>query len=177
IIAAARGNAAAASSALAASRLRTKNIIAFVGIAAVLIGLGLSWLIGRSITRPLNGLADVMKRLAAGDTSARIPATRSTDEIGAMARTVIVFRDNMIERERLAADQTEANRARERRSDSIASTIVTFRGSVQQALSKLRGAAKQLETSSTKLNAAADAVSTEARTAESRVGAASQNVT
>ena len=67
----------------------------------VLIGLACSWRIGRSITRPLEGLAGAMKRLAAGDTSAAIPATRSQDEIGAMARTVIVFRDNMIERERL----------------------------------------------------------------------------
>ena len=33
-----------------------------VGIAAVLLGLALSWLIGRSITGPLNGLAAAMTR-------------------------------------------------------------------------------------------------------------------
>ena len=60
-----------------ASQSRTSNIITGVGFATVLIGLGFSWLIGRSITRPLNGLAAVMKRLADGDTSARIPATRA----------------------------------------------------------------------------------------------------
>ncbi len=177
IIEAGRTREKAASAALAWSQTRTRNIITWVGFAAILIGLGLSWLIGRSITRPLHGLADVMKRLADGDTSARIPATRATDEIGAMARTVIVFRDNMIERERLAAAQADANLAREKRGDSIASTIATFRNSVQQALGKLRGAAAQLELSATKLNGAADAVSAEARTAEGRVGAASQNVT
>jgi len=46
-----------------------------------------------------------MKQLADGDTSATIPATRQQDEIGGMARTVIVFRDNMIERDRLTTDQ------------------------------------------------------------------------
>ncbi len=177
IITSARRNAAAASAVLSASQDRTKYIIIWVGCAAVLIGLGCSWLIGRSITRPLNGLADVMTRLAGGDTSATLPATRMSDEIGAMARTVIVFRDTMIEREQLATAQSEANRARERRGDSIASTIASFRQSVQQALGKLRGAAGQLELSSTKLNGAADAVSADARTAEMRVGAASQNVT
>ena len=177
IIENARAREQAASDILAWSQTRTRNIITWVGCAAILIGLGLSWLIGRSITRPLNGLAAVMKRLAEGDTSARIPATRASDEIGAMARTVIVFRDNMIERERLAAAETESHRVQERRSDSIASTIVTFRSSVQQALGKLRGAATQLELSATKLNGAADAVSAEARTAETRVSAASQNVT
>ena len=167
----------AAAAALAASQQRTRAIITGVGIAAVLIGLGFSWLIGRSIARPLNGLADVMKRLADGDMSARIPATRASDEIGAMARTVIVFRDNMIERDRLTADQTKSARDKEQRSESVAGAIAAFRDSIQQALGNLRGTAQQLEMSSTKLNGAADAVTAESRTAESRVNAASQNVT
>ncbi|MGA9201205.1 MAG: hypothetical protein WBQ54_22675, partial [Pseudolabrys sp.] len=41
------------------------------------------------------------------------------------------FRDNMIERERLAQTQAEASRARERRSDIIASTISQFKNSVE----------------------------------------------
>ncbi len=177
IIASARANAAAASAALMASQERTRTIITGVGIAAVIIGLAFSWIIGRSITRPLHGLGDVMTRLAAGDTSARIPATRATDEIGAMSRTVIVFRDNMIERERLTAEQVQAVREREQRSESVAAAIASFRGSIRQALAKLRGAAEHLEMSSTKLNSAADAVMAESKTAESRVAAASENVT
>ena len=177
IIAAAKVRSDATADALMASQLRTSRIITGVGLAMVLIGLGLSWLIGRSITRPLNGLADVMKRLADGDTSARIPATRASDEIGAMARSVIVFRDNMLERDRLTSDQIEAARAREQRSESVAGAIAAFRTSVQQALENLRGAANQLENSATKLNRAADAVTAESSTAEGRVGAASQNVT
>ena len=162
---------------LLTSQERTRNIILLVGFAAVLIGLGFSWLIGRSITRPLNGLASVMKRLAAGDTSARIPATRARDEVGEMARTVIVFRDTMIERERLAAAQGETSRAREQRSEMIAATIVRFERSVDQVLSKVRGAAQRLEMASGQLNGAADSMSAEARQAENRVTAASANVT
>ena len=94
-----------------------------------------------------------------------------------MARTVIVFRDTMIERERLAGDQIATARAKEQRGDVIASTIGSFRSSVQQALGKLRGAAVQLEVSATKLNGAADAVSAEAKSAETSVNAASHNVT
>jgi methyl-accepting chemotaxis protein len=177
IIASARDYSKAATTVLTASQHRTKSIIIGVGIAVVFLGLALSWLIGRSITRPLNGLAKVMKRLAGGDTSAHIPATKSNDEIGAMARTVIVFRDNMIERERLSEIQSEANRARESRSEAIAAMIAQFKKSVEKALAQLRGAAEQLETTSDKLNHAADAVATETRSAEMRVGAASDNVT
>ena len=177
IIQYARDTADDAARRLDKSQAKTRTGIIMVGIAMVALGLGFSWLIGRSITRPLNGLATVMKRLANGDTSTRIPATHARDEIGEMARTVIVFRDNMIERERLAQTQTEASRAREQRSDVIANTISQFEHSVENALSTLRTASMKLETSSADLNKAADTVSSEADTAKSRVSAASENVT
>ena len=177
IIESARERAQAASATLSASQTRTKIIIMWVGCAAVLIGLGFSWWIGRSITRPLLGLVGTMKRLAAGDTSSRIPPSTAKDELGEMARTVIVFRDNMIERERLAASQAEANRERENRGEVISVTISRFEMSVDQALGKLREAAQRLEITSTQLNGAADTVSAEARTAEERVGVAAGNVT
>lgn len=177
IIAYARKTAENAGQQLAKSQSRTRNGIINVGIAMVALGLGFSWLIGRSITRPLNGLARVMTRLADGDTTARIPATSARDEIGDMARTVIVFRDNMIERERLAQTQSEAGRAREQRSEVIASTISQFKHSVESALGKLRAASMKLEMSSSDLDKAADTLSSEADTATSRVTAASENVT
>jgi len=177
IIASARFNSDAASTALTVSQGHTRNGILAVGISMAALGLIFSWLIGRSITRPLNGLADVMKRLADGDTTARIPATRSHDEIGKMARTVIVFRDTMIERERLAGIQAESGRAQEQRSTTISSTIAQFKQSVETVLGRLRTASMKLEMSSSDLNKAADIVSAEAQTAERRVGAASDNVT
>ncbi len=177
IIAAAQGNAATAARALAASRERTQWIIVALGVALVLIGLVCSWLIGRSITRPLESLAGIMKRLAGGDKAAQIPATHLRDEIGAMARTVIVFRDNMLERERLSGMQAETNAARERRGETIAAMIGEFRTSVEQALARLREQADRLERASSGLNQAADAVTAEAQQAETRVGAASVNVT
>jgi methyl-accepting chemotaxis protein len=177
ILGLARQRAAAASADLSASQTRTKQIIISVGCAAVLIGLAFSGWIGRGITRPLEGLADAMTRLAAGDTSARIPATDIEDELGAMARTVLVFRDTMLERERLAGSQSAANQERERRGENIAATIARFEMSVDKVLAKVRDASHRLEVTATQLNSAADAVSTEARTAEQRVGVASGNVT
>jgi methyl-accepting chemotaxis protein len=165
-----------ATNALARSQAWTVGVIAAVGFLVVLLGLALSWLIGRTITRPLNGLARAMARLAEGDISVAIPATGARDEIGRMARTVIVFRDNAIERQRLAAGETETNRARERRAEAIATMIKSFERSIERALGKLRGAAQRLEGTASALNGAADAVSTEAGLAEQRVGIASQNV-
>jgi methyl-accepting chemotaxis protein len=177
IIASARDSADDAAAALTASRARIRSFILWVGLGVVLIGIGCSWRIGRSITRPLDGLAGAMKKLADGDTSAHIPVTGAHDEIGAMARTVLVFRDSMIERERLSAVEAQANTARERRGENIAGMIREFRNSIEQALARLREAAGRLESASSGLNTAADSVSAEAREAESRVGTASVNVT
>jgi methyl-accepting chemotaxis protein len=170
-------SANAAATALEVSRTRIRHFILSVGCAAVLIGVGLSWRIGRSITYPLDGLAAGMRRLAGGDITTDIPETHANDEIGAMARTVIVFRDTMIERARLAAVETEANASREHRGEAVAAMIRQFRTSVEQALGRLRESAEQLESASTGLNEAADAVSSEAHDAENSVGAASVNVT
>jgi methyl-accepting chemotaxis protein len=177
ILALAKLRAAAASAALSASQTRTRQFIIWVGCAAVLIGLVFSWWIGRSITRPLERLGAAMRRLAAGDTSAEIPATQAQDELGAMARTVLVFRDTMLERERLAANQATANHERVQHGEKIAATIVRFEMSVDKVLAKVREASQRLEVTATELNSAADEVSAEARTAEQRVGIASGNVT
>jgi methyl-accepting chemotaxis protein len=177
IIAIANSTAARAATVLTSSQAATRFGIISVGIAMVALGLGFSWLIGRSITGPLNGLAGVMKRLAAGDTAARIPATHARDEIGEMARTVIVFRDSMIEREELSMKQSEASQSQQERSNAIAMTIEQFKRSVENALGKLRAASMQLEMTSADLNKVADTVSTEAHGAEQRANAASENVT
>src|ERR1700674_4494310 len=127
-----------------------------VGITVVSLGLVLSYFIGRGITRPLRRLAGAMARLAKGNTAVDIPATDATDEIGEMARTVIVFRDNALERERLASTQAEASRDRERRAQTIGTTIGRFEQQVDQALAKVRDAAQRLETAASAVNGAAD---------------------
>ncbi len=176
MIKSANDTASKAKAALTSSQRHTRTGILAVGIAMVAFGLGFSWLIGRSITHPLNGLARVMKQLADGDTGARIPATTAHDEIGDMARAVIVFRDTMIEREKLAAIQAETSQAQEMRASNTSLTIAQFRHSIEGVLAKLRAASMKLEMSSSDLNQAADTMSSEAQTAEQRVAAASENV-
>ena len=57
IIGRARNQEATAIGAMTTSQSRTKSIIAGVGLVVLLAGFGLSWLIGRSITKPLAGLS------------------------------------------------------------------------------------------------------------------------
>jgi methyl-accepting chemotaxis protein len=176
IIDTARKEAEAATGGLAASQAQTKAMIVGVGIAVVSLGLVLSFMVGRGITQPLHRLAGAMGRLANGNTAVDIPATESEDEIGEMARTVIVFRDNALERERLAQTQAHAGQERERRAEVIAATIGRFEQQVERSLAQLRDAAQRLETAALAVNGAADSVSAESRDARERVGTAADNV-
>jgi methyl-accepting chemotaxis protein len=59
------------------------------------------------ITAPLKGLIGVMERVARGDFSAEVGGGDRRDEVGAMARTVQVFKDAAIEKRRLEAEAVE----------------------------------------------------------------------
>ena len=89
--------------------VRTWMLIAFA--LSVILVCGLSLLIGRSISNALASMVSAMTRLAGGDVRLAIPGLGRRDEIGEMAGAVEVFKNNMIEAERLRAEQLEAEAA------------------------------------------------------------------
>jgi methyl-accepting chemotaxis protein len=176
IIDAAREREDAATQALTWSQSWTRGVIAIVSLALVTFGFALSWFIGLSVSRPLAGLAAVMRRLAGGDLVTEIPVIDSRDEIGAMARAVVVFRDNARERERLKNEQVSASEERERHSQKVDGLIRNFAEAADLALGKVREAAGRLAQAAEGLGATAGHVGTEAERAGRAAGAASSNV-
>ena len=165
-----------ANATLTASQKRTKGIILYVGFSVAAFGLLLSWLIGRSITGPLAGLGSAMKRLAEGDLSAEIPAARADDEIGAMARTVLIFRDHARERDRLEAEQLQASSEREERATVVERLVRSFGDTADAALLSVRTAADKLGAGAQGLGNTAGQVGSEAEQAARAAAAASSNV-
>ncbi|UPY36142.1 methyl-accepting chemotaxis protein [Sediminicoccus sp. KRV36] len=77
-------------------------------LASVLVILGGAFCILaliRAIVRPLRGITGAMGRIAGGDLSASIPGLQRRDELGAMARSLHVFRDGLAENAALRATQ------------------------------------------------------------------------
>jgi len=71
-----------------------------MGAGLIAAGLMLALVISqvrRSVSRPLLDLSQAMRQLAANDTGIEIGHTGRSDEIGEMARAVVVFRSNAIE--------------------------------------------------------------------------------
>lgn len=70
--------------------------------AALLLCLGLAWLLGRSITGPLRDVTRSMRLLAQGH-DVEVPQTDRVDEIGDLTRAMAVFRQALIQREQAQA--------------------------------------------------------------------------
>jgi two-component system OmpR family sensor kinase len=89
---------------------RAQSRIAVTIMLAGLLVAGAMLHVTRSISAPLVDLAASMHRLAASETGIEVPGTRRHDEIGEMARAVVVFRNNAIDlarnRQTLAAQTT-----------------------------------------------------------------------
>ena len=61
----------------------------------------------RNLVRRLTALREAMRRLSSGETELDVPAAGDADELGDMARAVLVFRDAAIEKTRLEAEAAE----------------------------------------------------------------------
>ncbi len=71
------------------------NIHLFLVCLVVGLGLGIAFYLGRQFASPIRAITDVTSRLAAGDDKVQIPGAERRDEIGAMARALKVFRENV----------------------------------------------------------------------------------
>ncbi|QRM56838.1 HAMP domain-containing protein [Sinorhizobium sp. BG8] len=98
-----------------AEAMATLEDVGIGAIAAAILILAMTvYLVGRSISRPINATTHAMSKLAGGDVESGIPFVGRQDEIGEMAAAVEVFRQAAITNRRLEAE-AEANRARAER--------------------------------------------------------------
>jgi len=144
--------------------------LAILGIAV--ISGGIAWMIGRSISKPLGELGARMQALADGKLDGEIPGIGRGDEIGAMAATVQIFKDNAVRIRGLeqAEAQTQARTAAERRTamENIASD---FERSVNGIVRSVSTAAAGMQTTAQSMTSTASDASARAAT----VGAASES--
>jgi methyl-accepting chemotaxis protein len=135
----------------------TPAMIAFVVFAL--------WL-GRGVTRPVDRLNAVMGSMAAGETDVHVPYTRRGDEVGQIAGAVEVFRQSMIERDALKAEETRIAAERHARSARVEKVIADFRAEAAQIVGFVRTTADDMNTSAENLTRMAEATGRSMRDAE-----------
>lgn len=152
------------------------------------LGVAIALFTSRSIAVPIRGMTAAMARLAGGDTSTTIPGVGRADEIGEMAEAVQVFKDNMIEADRLRAEQAQAEaRAATQRKAEMHSLAGKFENAVGEIVETLSSSATELEAAAKtlsrtaentqELSSAVSAASEEASTNVQSVASATEEMT
>jgi methyl-accepting chemotaxis protein len=168
------GNAASArgDAEYAWSRLLMICVAVFVAVLTI----GFSIILSRGLATPIVNMTAVMSRLAAGDKSAEIPDMDRKDEIGEMAAAVQVFRDNMIEAERLAQAEETRNRDRAARTERIDGLTREFDRDAGMTIAAVASAATELQSNAQSLSSQSDKATHQASTVASAATQATGNV-
>jgi methyl-accepting chemotaxis protein len=155
---------------------QARQIGMLVGLALVLV-VGMFVLLGRSIVHPIKGMTVAMRKIAGGETSTAIPAQERHDEVGAMAQSVQVFKDNMIEAARLRGEQDVLKaQADAERKQLLSRMADNFESGVRASLDTLAGAATEMQATSKSMSATAGEASHQATSVAVVAEQASANV-
>jgi methyl-accepting chemotaxis protein len=144
--------------------------IALVGLGIVLGGI-LSFTIGRSISNPIDRIIAVMDRLAQDDTSVEVQGLDRKDEVGGIARSVQVFKQNALDKKRIEAEAADTQRlADARHREEMLRLAAEFEASVARVVEGVSNASQDMEGTAQAMSSLSDQVSGQA----SAVAAASE---
>ncbi len=144
---------------------------------ALAIGLASIAFVLLRVSRPLDRITTAMMRVAKGELTTAIPSLTARNEIGDMARTLEVFRDGLLETERLRQDQAQKERlmaeslAHER--NAIADQFQTRMGSLA---TRFAASSNEVAAAARNLSATAEQTSRQAETVMAAAEGASGNV-
>ncbi len=126
-------------------------------LAAVILGLGVALLSVGAIIPPIRQLTAAMAALAEGDQTTEISGVGRSDEIGAMAKSVLVFKQNMIENEALQAERIEAEqRARAERRQAMLDLANNFESQVGTVIETVTQTSSTMQFSAQAMSATAE---------------------
>ncbi|PKR88269.1 hypothetical protein CXZ10_15855 [Pleomorphomonas diazotrophica] len=151
------------------------NLGLFFG--ALLLAVAIAWVVQRRIIRPLGVIGERMMALARGEFNTEAPYTERSDEIGALGKTMAVFRDSMLETERLRAERADQERLdRERRAADMNALALRFDEAVGDIVTVVASASTELQMSAKSLTSLADSTQNQSASVAAAAEQASANV-
>ncbi|HXL69274.1 MAG TPA: methyl-accepting chemotaxis protein [Xanthobacteraceae bacterium] len=156
---------------------RNRTLLVIVAIISVLVAAGIGvFYVQRRLIRRLTSIGEAMRRLSSGEVELAVPAIKDRDEIGAMARTLEVFRAGEIERRGLAGREQAEQAAQRARAALIEEMINGFRATVTGVIGAVTGNIARMETTARTLSTIAGEADQQARAVSVASEATSSNV-
>jgi methyl-accepting chemotaxis protein len=155
---------------------RMSVFIVVIGGIGLLVGAIAAWTIGNGISRAIQLITTAMIGLAGGNRDIAIPCSGRHDEIGRMSGALQVFKDSLIEADRLAAEEKAQLAAREQRRAAIETRIMSFDEQVSKSLETLSSASDELKRTASSMAGAAEYTATQVDVVANASDQASGNV-
>ncbi|MEN9500684.1 MAG: hypothetical protein RIS83_2504 [Pseudomonadota bacterium] len=141
-------------------------IIAFLGLVTLTALITAAWIVVARVTRPLGSLANGMEDMSKGNLSHDFKGADRQDEIGEMARAAVVFRQGLVEADRLrAAEATRGAEMEAARRSAIQTIAGDLDRTVGQSVSTLSNRTAMLVNEGNRVSATTDATLAQARAA------------
>jgi methyl-accepting chemotaxis protein len=153
-----------------------RAVIMIVMLVMVVLAAAAGFVLRAAIAKPLLALDTAMGRLAKNDTTTVVPATERRDEVGAMARAVLVFKEGMIAAEEMKARQEEERLAKERHAAHVMGLTQQFDVAASSAIDGVAEAASRMQTTADSLSSAVGQTGEQAVTVAAAAQQASANV-
>ena len=142
---------------------------------AIAFGL-FSFIAVKGIARPITGMSSLMERLADGDLGVAVEGAERRDEVGTLAKALLVFREHAVRAQALEAEKAAEQRRKEHRQAVVDEAIAVFKSSVSDALEGLASAATEMRATAESMSATAEAASRQVTAVSSASEEASANV-
>jgi methyl-accepting chemotaxis protein len=148
----------------------------------VMLGVGLGTAVAvvllttHTIVPPIQAITNVMTRLTEGEHRVAVPGVDRGDELGHMAKSVLVFKDNMVKAKELAEQEIVAQRQREARARAIEELTSRFDADVMAVLKTVASAATELQSTAGSMTQTAEQMTDRSTAVASASTQASANV-
>ncbi|MCB1490958.1 MAG: HAMP domain-containing protein [Rhodobiaceae bacterium] len=150
----------------------------FIGLAAGLAIVVLFWLVvSRLVTRPLVKVTEQVTALADGALDVEVSATERTDEIGAIARAVAVFKEHAHAVQRMGTEREAADeKAKQERIRTLNDLADRFETTVSEVVASVSSAVSELGETSHSMKSLTEGVAEAATVVGSSANEASDSV-
>jgi methyl-accepting chemotaxis protein len=151
-------------------------VIGAVALAAVLT-LGIVWFILRRVAAPIARMTRVMEQLAENDLAVAVPSDARSDELGAMAGALRVFKDSMLRSQTMEAEAAQLRvQVEEQRRTAMHTMAERFQASVGGIVGTVAAAAVELRESADQMSRVAGETASQSTSVAGAAEQAQSNV-
>uniref|UniRef100_UPI0035B4DB3C MCP four helix bundle domain-containing protein n=1 Tax=Dongia sp. TaxID=1977262 RepID=UPI0035B4DB3C len=155
---------------------QSRTIIVSTLIVIMVVSVGVSILLVRSISRPATAIASVLQTMSTGNLDITVPETDRGDEMGDIAKASLVFQEGMIKARKLDQEAKQEAERQAERGRQMEQAVSAFETVITEVVAVVSSAATELQATAQTLSATAEETAQQSTAVAAATEEMSQNV-